>query len=179
LRHFFLCRIGKYESGHFTLAVGYPWIALINSVSQTWAVYCLILFYHSLHEQIKEIRPLAKFLAIKLVLFFTFWQSVAIAFFVEMNYLHETHDYSGEQVASGVQDLLICLEMFVASLAHLWIFPWEEFYKGGDAMPHFQRIGSALNPRDLVNDMRDYLVKPTTTTKDRSGNNTKRVKKEK
>jgi len=159
LATFLLCHFELYETGHFSLRVGYPYISMITNVSQTWAMYCLVLFYHAMYENIKKMNPLAKFLSVKLVIFFTFWQSMIIAFFIDFNYLHATHDYTGEQVASGIQDFLICIEMFVASLAHIWVFPTDEFRdptKG--ELPSVSRLSSVLNPIDLVSDMRDHLV---------------------
>src|ERR1700694_1390081 len=44
---------GLYASDSaFDYKTGWPYLAFINSCSQTWAMYCLILFYHALHDEL-------------------------------------------------------------------------------------------------------------------------------
>ena len=40
-----------------------------------WAMYCLMLFYYSLHDELHALKPMGKLLCIKGVLFFTFWSA--------------------------------------------------------------------------------------------------------
>ncbi len=78
-----------YCEGQFSRAeCGYPWLAFLENMSQLWAMYCLvrwraragrvctllliltrlapqILFYQAYKEELKDVRPLAKFMCIK------------------------------------------------------------------------------------------------------------------
>nr|KYP37644.1 Transmembrane protein 184C family [Cajanus cajan] len=67
---------GVYGEGKFEWKYGYPYLALILNFSQTWALYCLVQFYSVTKDKLKPIKPLAKFLTFKSIVFLTWWQSL-------------------------------------------------------------------------------------------------------
>lgn len=122
---------GKYfKNGDFSARNGYIYITFITNASQMWAMYSLVMFYHALAADLATIRPIPKFLCIKLVVFATFWQSVIVSALVHFQVLGSTDTYTTENVSTGLQDFLICIEMALASLAHLYAFPHREFARG-------------------------------------------------
>lgn len=102
--------LGWYEAGNFAADDAYPYIALITNASQIWAMYCLIMFYHALRKDLESVHPIAKFLCVKAVVFFTFWQSVGIAALVYFGYITATASYTTEQISVGLEDFIICIE---------------------------------------------------------------------
>lgn len=60
----------------FNFRTFYPYIVLLKSAAQAWAIWCLTLLYRMTAVDLEPLKPLGKFLCIKMIVFFTFWQSV-------------------------------------------------------------------------------------------------------
>jgi hypothetical protein len=142
----------------------------------------LIFFYYATKNELSPIGPVGKFLSVKALVFFTWWQSVCISMLYQMDLIPHynsgvAHDafaagaaaaaahplmplsledalaldehggsmltvppasamvimggaateWSAEDVAKGLQDYLICIEMFVAAIVHLFVFSHTEY----------------------------------------------------
>ena len=124
-------RLHLYKEGNFTFNAGYLYVCILTNASQCWALYCLIFFYYATKNELAPIRPVGKFLAVKALVFFTWWQSVMIMMLQQMdmipNYIHSNQTWSKEDVAKAIQDYLICVEMFVAAVVHSFVFPHTEY----------------------------------------------------
>jgi hypothetical protein len=158
---------GIYKEGDFTPKGGYLYICILTNISQCWALYCLIFFYYATKNELSPIRPVGKFLAVKALVFFTWWQSLGIAILYQMDLIPHYHpgapelssdnignymplsaedalaldehggkvlestllgqDWTSEDVAKGLQDYLICIEMFFAAIIHIFVFPHTEY----------------------------------------------------
>ena len=53
-------------------------VTVIEGVCVTFAMFCLIQFYIQLRHDLAEHSPFLKVLAIKLVIFLSFWQTVSL-----------------------------------------------------------------------------------------------------
>lgn len=121
-----------YQDGDFTPTRGYLYICIITNMSQCWALYCLILFYYALQSELSPIRPVGKFLSVKALIFFTWWQSVGISLLFQIGWISEYQDgqeWTAEDVAKGIQDYLICVEMFLGAIIHTFVFPHTDYLK--------------------------------------------------
>ena len=121
-----------YNEGEFSLTSGWMYILIIMNISVGYAVYCLGLFYIILHDALEPHEPFTKFVAIKAVLFFSFWQGVIISCLVKLNVIHEIGNWTSANVALAIQDMLICFEMMFISIFHHSAFPVAP-YLGGPA----------------------------------------------
>uniref|UniRef100_A0A7S0EV46 Uncharacterized protein n=1 Tax=Hanusia phi TaxID=3032 RepID=A0A7S0EV46_9CRYP len=126
LEHFHLYGEGTYDLNKF-----YVYYLILVNTSQCWALYCLILFYKELSGELAAIGPLPKFLVVKAVVFVSWWQGILIMFAASNHMLNPVLDYSAEDVAKGLQNLLICAEMFIYGLLFHVIFSYRDFKQGG------------------------------------------------
>jgi len=121
---------GAYEEGaweHADNLFVYTIVAL--NASQLVALWALLMFYHELMAELQPLSPLPKFLAVKAVVFFSFWQSMAISAASHFDVIKPTLDYTQAEVAAGLQDLLICFEMACAAVAHRYLFSSRDFWR--------------------------------------------------
>lgn len=96
----------------------------INNVSISLSLYCLVLFYMATEERLKPFSPFAKFLCIKAILFFSFWQACAFTVLLKVN-----PDFfgGGREAANLAQSLIICVEMVFAAIAQAFAFNYKPF----------------------------------------------------
>lgn len=151
--------------------IGFFLTMAVNNVSQFIAMYCLVLFYFSTKEELAPMKPVGKFLCIKAVVFFSFFQSVIINILVWTGILMPVLELSNFQkavvgdTASYLQNFLLCFEMFLAAIGHHYSFrvdpyaeviitpkSWKEaFYAlwdfsdvGADIKEHLGVLGTSL-----------------------------------
>eukprot|EP01126_Amoeba_proteus_P014526 TRINITY_DN1639_c0_g3_i1.p1 TRINITY_DN1639_c0_g3~~TRINITY_DN1639_c0_g3_i1.p1 ORF type:complete len:300 (+),score=41.82 TRINITY_DN1639_c0_g3_i1:331-1230(+) len=116
-----------YEEGSFSPHTAYLWIIIITNISVAISLYSLVLFYYVAYPFLKPYQPLYKFLSIKSVIFFSFWQSVAIAILNFFNIIPRIGSWGSDEVGYGLNNVLICSEMFLLSILHFWIFPYKTY----------------------------------------------------
>lgn len=61
--------LGDHAALHRTVVA----IIVIINVSQIWAMYCLVAFYHEFSHELRAISPFWKFVVVKTVVFLSFW----------------------------------------------------------------------------------------------------------
>lgn len=117
-----------YNEGTFSWQSGYLYVCIVTNISQCWALYCLIFFYYATKTELGPIRPVGKFLAVKALVFFTWWQAVSVSVLVQIDFIKDYDEkHNGEAVAKVIQNYLICIEMFLAAVVHTVVFPHSEY----------------------------------------------------
>ncbi|EIM84702.1 DUF300-domain-containing protein [Stereum hirsutum FP-91666 SS1] len=112
------------ESYNFRFASVY--LSIIDFISITIALYGLILFYGLTREELKGRRPLAKFLSIKLIVMFTFYQEFVFSA-LEGNVIKDTQYWTATNIADGLTALATCIEMIFFSILMMWAYTWKEY----------------------------------------------------
>ena len=92
---------------------------IIYNISYIWALYCLYVFYLAVKQNIKSFRPIAKFATVKTIIFATYYQSL----FLKLTLIDSNQ-------AIMWNDLLLCLEMVIFSIALMFAFPVSDFQGG-------------------------------------------------
>ncbi|CDY63486.1 BnaAnng18920D [Brassica napus] len=114
------------------MIIKYPYLAVVLNFSQSWALYCLVQFYGATKDELAHIKPLAKFLTFKSVVFLTWWQGVANIALLSSLGLFKSSIAQSLQLKTSVQDFIICIEMGIASVVHLYVFPAKPYGLLGD-----------------------------------------------
>jgi len=165
---------GLYDDGSTRPDRAYVWITLLANLSVALSLYGLVIFYDTISSVVEnhardngEPRPLYKLLVIKTLLFFVFWQGLAIDalyYFSLMPgfFLVASHDI--------LNNALVCAEMFLVALINLWVYPYAGYrVVGGDGgggpssnntlddccVNCWERI---VKQRDIVDDTREVFL---------------------
>lgn len=101
------------------LVCRYPYLAVVLNFSQSWALYCLVQFYSVTKDKLAPIKPLAKFLTFKSIVFLTWWQGVGVAFLFSIGALKGS---LAQELKTRIQDYIICIEVcFGLYLVHYFL----------------------------------------------------------
>ncbi|KIW89687.1 uncharacterized protein Z519_09843 [Cladophialophora bantiana CBS 173.52] len=111
-------------------AFSHIWVMVFETISITVAMYCLIQFYIQIKDDIQQHKPLLKITAIKLVIFLSFWQTIAISFLTSAGAIKATNKIQTPDIKVGIPALLLCVEMAFFAIFHIWSFSWKPYVIG-------------------------------------------------
>ena len=154
--------LGEYHEGHLQPQSGYTWTALVYNVSVFLALYCLALFWAGLSEDLAPFRVGAKFLCVKGVIFFSFWQGLCISILVSSGIVKRIGGVvDDEYLSTALQDTLICLEMPFFAVLHTYAFSYSDYVEPPERMagrlPIPYALRDSLGVQDLVSDWAETL----------------------
>ncbi|XP_072951042.1 uncharacterized protein [Typha angustifolia] len=115
----------------------YPsWISwtftIILNISVSVALYALVIFYHVFAKELAPHNPLAKFLCIKGIVFFCFWQGIALDVLAAAGVIRSHHFWLDvEHIQEAIQNVLVILEMVVFSVIQQYAYNVAP-YSGAD-----------------------------------------------
>ena len=136
----------------------FPQVVAIQSLAVTIAMYCLIQFYVQLRntEELAPNQPFLKILAIKLVIFLSFWQSVSISVGTStLQVIRPNEIIAYPDLKVGIPSLLLCVEMAIFAILHLWAFPYHPYarHARGSSQGGFlgaRALWDAINIWDVI-----------------------------
>ncbi|KAJ7328708.1 DUF300-domain-containing protein [Mycena albidolilacea] len=151
------------------------YLSAIDFVSITIALYGLLVFFGLTKEELEGRRPLAKFLCIKLIVMFTFYQSFVFTL-LEGKVIKATKYWSETNIANGLNALAICIEMVFFALGMWWAYPSSEYW-GQPDQPRvhtsiWRPLWDSINFMDFIREiwgsLRYFLGAATHHHRDRS-----------
>ena len=103
-----------------------------------------------------------KFLCVKGILFFSFWQSIGISILVAAGAIRHLGPYTdNERISVGLTDMLICFEMPLFAIAHLYAFSFRDFVDPNALfvarMPIKFAIKDSFSIKDVIEDSKATL----------------------
>ncbi|EAL65189.1 transmembrane protein 184A [Dictyostelium discoideum AX4] len=154
---------GLYDEGSYAINRFYFYNAFIINVSVTVALYIVVLFYQAAAEELAPYKPLLKFTSIKIVVFFCFWQSIAISGMTNFGWIPTLDGWNSGEVSTGLQNFLICFEMFGVAILHQYAFPYELYrVRAFSAAPLIHRVEMGTVFKSVINSVSQKdMVKET------------------
>ncbi|KAL3515814.1 hypothetical protein ACH5RR_022716 [Cinchona calisaya] len=139
---------GKYEDGNFSPMQAYLYLTIIYTFSYSMALYALALFYVACRDLLQPFNPVPKFIIIKSVVFLTYWQGVLVFLAAKSGFIKDTKE------AAEFQSFIICVEMLVAAVGHLYAFPYKEYAGAnvGGSRGFTASLAHALKLNDFYHD---------------------------
>ncbi|CAM9251096.1 unnamed protein product [Discosporangium mesarthrocarpum] len=149
---------GLYGADVFSWKQGYVYVVFLENLSQTWALYALVKFYYATKDDLAPWRPVGKFLCVKMVIFFTWWQDLMISILQSLGWIQDvSEEWTKDNIGHGLQDWLICVEMLVAAVAHQHAFTYKDFIgtenNGLALRPLYQAFLESTVPDDMFADL--------------------------
>lgn len=129
-------------------------LTVAYNVSITLALNSLTLFWVCLASDLAPYRPWPKFLCVKLIVFFSYWQTLGLSI------LHWLGAIGQKQSLSLISNTLLCFETLIFAFYHIRGFPASDY----SSRPELPRLtfGAALKDvfggRDLVHDFRKTFI---------------------
>jgi len=101
-------------------------------------------------------------MCVKGILFFSFWQSIGISILVAAGAISHLGPYTdSERISVGLTDTLICFEMPLFAIAHLYAFSFKDFVDPHASfaarMPIKYAIRDSFSVKDIVEDSKTTL----------------------
>jgi len=124
---FVMTGLGVFGEGQFSPSQGYMWVTIAEGLSLSLCIWAMLVFYHVLHDDLKPIKPLPKFICVKAIVILAFVQRVVVAILIRSNAIKGNSYFTQEEMSIGIQDWLICVETVVIAIAAILIFSYRPY----------------------------------------------------
>lgn len=129
---------------------------IFKTISVIVAMMSIIQTYVQMKEDLSQYNPLLKIVAIKLVIFLSFWQNFVLNILTSpnLNAITPTKYLAYPDIRVGIPMMLLCIEMAIFSVFHLFAFSYRTYIPGPHNTYKYP-IPSGLQTGPLVNEIAD------------------------
>ncbi|KAG5484797.1 hypothetical protein LSCM1_06623 [Leishmania martiniquensis] len=155
--------LGIYKEGSFKFDNVYTYTSIVINISLTMALYYLVLFEIECEKEMHYAKTFLKFLCIKSIIFFSYWQSVIVNLASLAGIIHlGAHAEEIEATSAVIQDLLMCFELLPVAFLHRAAFGRTKLDDEMACVPVYMKdsntgdlrsnVDTALNVNDIIDD---------------------------
>ncbi|CCW68371.1 unnamed protein product [Phytomonas sp. Hart1] len=155
--------LGIYEENHFKINNVYTYTCITINISLTMALYYLILFEVECAKELHYAKTFLKFLCIKSIIFFSYWQSVSLNLAALAGFLYLGKDrHEKERIGSIIREILISFELLPVAFLHHAAFSRSKLDAEMAAVPVYMKntnsgnlrtnVDTALSINDIIHD---------------------------
>ncbi|KAF5376902.1 hypothetical protein D9615_007209 [Tricholomella constricta] len=139
------------ESAGYSVHYASVYLEAIDFVSISIALYGLLVFYGLMADELKGRRPLAKFMCIKLIVMFTFYQAFVFGA-LEGRVIKATQYWTATNISNGLNALAICIEMVFFAALMMWAYTPAEYKlkPGAPATSIWRPLWDSINFSDFA-----------------------------
>lgn len=120
--------LDRYCEASLSPAFAHIWVLAFECISVTIAMFMVVQFYIQLKDDLAEHKPFLKVLSIKLVIFFSFWQTIVISLLSsDRGPLQPTKKLAYQDIKIGIPSVMLCIEMAGFSVLHIFAYPWKTY----------------------------------------------------
>uniref|UniRef100_A0AAX7TM01 Transmembrane protein 184C n=1 Tax=Astatotilapia calliptera TaxID=8154 RepID=A0AAX7TM01_ASTCA len=142
-----ICQLcGVYDEANFSFRNAWSYLVIINNISQ------LVKTQRHHHRAAVSHSQCVKYTC--------FWQAVLIALLVKVGVISDKHTWdwdSVEAVATGLQDFIICIEMFLAAIAHHYTFTYKPYVQEAEEGSCFDSFLAMWDFSDIRADVSEQV----------------------
>lgn len=105
----------------------------VKALSCAYSLYHLILLYKETYKLLAPLKPVFKFLAIKGIIFFTFYQGIMCGLAVRLHMIPSYTPrgpgvvWTEDEISDGIKSFLLCIEMLFFAEIHRYAYPYDEW----------------------------------------------------
>lgn len=155
--------LGIYQEGNLGLDNVYTYTSILLNFSLTWALYYLVLFEVEVEKELHYAQTFLKFLCVKSIIFFSYWQSISVTVLVFFHVFYLGEGEEKERISALLQDLLMCYELVPVAFMHRAAFGRSKLDKEMACVPVYMKsdshdknlrsnVGTALSLSDVIED---------------------------